>query len=159
MTEEKKKSKSIFRDVSFSVLKATVKATIFYVIYLFVASLLAPLFGLIPGFMESIEAFVAVYIVLMILSNLTERTVFQHFFSTARALFFMAYLLFSIGDGVVSVSYENFNLTLNLTMFYIIAMTLSLLSFARAILQAISFMSERAEESSGLQPPSKSVER
>lgn len=105
--------------------------------------------------MESIEVFVAVYIVLMILGDLTERTVFQYFFSTARALFFMAYLLLSMGDGLISTSYENFSLTVNLTLFYTIAVTLSLLGFASSILQAINFMSERAEETSGLQPPQK----
>ena len=155
MVEEKKKSRNIFRDVSFRVVKATVKAILVYLIYFLLASLLAPLFELLPGFMESIEAFVAVYIVLMILSDLTERTIFQHFFSTARALFFMAYLLLSIGDGVISTSYENFSLTVNLTLFYTIAMTLSLLGLASSILQAVNFMSERAEETSGLQPPQK----
>ena len=105
--------------------------------------------------MESIEAFVAFYIVLMILSDLTEKTVFQYFFNTARALFFMGYLLLSMGDGVLSTSYENFSLTVNLTLFYTIAITLSLLGFASSILQAINFMSERAEATSGLQPPQK----
>jgi hypothetical protein len=114
--------------------------------------MLAPLFGLIPSFMESIEVFVAVYIVLMILGDLTAKTVFQYFFGTARVLFFMAYLLLSMGDGVFSTTYENFSLTVNLTLFYAIAVTLSLLGFARTLLQAINFMHEKAEASSNLQP-------
>ncbi len=155
MVEEKKKRKNIVKDVSFRVVKATLKAILVYLIYFLLAPLLAPLFGLIPGIMESIEAFVAVYIVLMILGDLAERTVFQYFFSTARALFVIAYLLFSMGDGVVSTSYENFSLTVNLSLFYMIAMSLSLLGFASSFLQAINFMSERAESTSGLQPPQK----
>jgi hypothetical protein len=153
MAEGKKKSKNLVKDVSFRVVKAAVKAILVYLLYFLLAPMLAPLFGLIPGIIESIEAFVAVYIVLMILSDLTERTVFQYFFSTARTLFFMAYLLLSMGDGVISTSYENFSLTVNLTLFYTIAVTLSLLGFASSILQAINFMSERAEATSGLQPP------
>ena len=152
MTEEKKK-KNLVKDVSFRVVKATVKAILVYLLYFLLAPMLAPLLGLIPGIIESIEAFVAVYIVLMILSDLTERTVFQYFFSTARTLFFMAYLLLSMGDGVISTSYENFSLTVNLTLFYTIALTLSLLGFASSILQAINFISERVEATSGLQPP------
>jgi hypothetical protein len=105
-----------------------------------------------PGLMESIEAFVAVYIVLMILSDLTSKTVFQYFFNTARALFFIAYLLLSMGNGVFSTSFENFSLTVNLTLFYTVAVLLSLLGFARTILQAINFMHEKAETSSNLQP-------
>jgi hypothetical protein len=155
MVEEKKKSKNIVKDVSFRVVKATLKAILVYLLYFFLAPMLAPLLGLIPGIVESIEAFVAVYIVLMILGDLTERTVFQYFFSTARALFFMAYLLLSMDNGVISTTYENFSLTVNLTLFYTIAVTLSLLGFASSILQAINFMSQRAEETSGLQPPQK----
>ena len=150
MAEQQKKRKNLIKDVSFRVAKATVKAILVYLIYFLLAPMLAPLFGLIPGFMESIEAFIAVYIVLMILSDLTAKTVFQYFFNTARALFFMGYLLLSMGDGVLSTSYENFSLTVNLTLFYTIAVTLSLLGFTRTILQAINFMHEKAEASSNL---------
>jgi hypothetical protein len=113
--------------------------------------MLAPLFEMIPGFMESIEAFIIVYIVLMILGDITAKTIFQHFFNTARALYFMGYLLLSMGDGVFSTSYESFSLTVNLTMFYAIAATLSLLGLARTILQAINFMHERAEAAIDMQ--------
>ena len=100
MVEQQKKSKNLVKDVSFRVAKATVKAILVYLIYFLLVPMLAPLFELIPGFMESIEVLVIVYIVLMILGDLTAKTVFQYFFSTARALFFMAYLLLSMGDGV-----------------------------------------------------------
>ena len=152
MAEQQKKSKNLIKDVSFRVLKATVKAILVYVVYFLLSSMLAPLFELIPGFLESIEAFIAVYITLMILSDLTAKTVFQYFFSTARALFFMGYLLLSMGGGVFSTTYENFSLTVNLTLFYAIALTLSLVGLARTLLQAINFMHERAEASSNLQP-------
>ena len=152
MAEQQKKSKNLIKDVSFRVLKATVKAILVYVVYFLLSSMLTPLFELIPGFLESIEAFIAVYIMLMILSDLTAKTVFQYFFSTARALFFMGYLLLSMGGGVFSTTYENFSLTVNLTLFYAIALTLSLVGLARTLLQAINFMHERAEASSNLQP-------
>lgn len=152
MTEEKKKSKNIIKGILFRIVKAAVKAILVYLIYFLLAPMLAPLFGLIPGIMESIEAFIVVYIVLMILGDITEHTIFQYFFSTARALFFVAYLLFSMCNGVISTSYENFSLTVNLTLFYTIALTLSLLGVATSILQAINFMSERADATSGLQP-------
>jgi hypothetical protein len=151
MAEQQKKSKNLVKDISFRVAKATVKAILVYLIYFLLVPMLAPLFELIPGLMESIEVFVIVYIMLMILGDLTAKTVFQYFFSTARALFFMAYLLLSMGDGMFNTSYENFSLTVNLTLFYTVAVLLSLLGFARTILQAINFMSERAEANSGLQ--------
>ena len=152
MAKQQKKSKNLVKDVSFRVATATVKAILIYLLYFLLAPMLAPLFEMVPGFVESIEAFVAVYIVLMILGDLTAKTVFQHFFSTARALFFMGYLLLSMGNGVFSMSYESFSLTVNLTLFYTIAATLSLLGLARTILQAINFMHEKAEADSNLQP-------
>jgi len=152
MAKQQKKSRNLVRDVSFRVAKATVKAILIYLLYFLLAPMLAPLFEMVPGFIESIEVFVAVYIVLMILGDLTAKTVFQHFFSTARALFFMGYLLLSMGDGVFSTNYESFSLTVNLTLFYTIAATLSLLGLARTILQAINFMHEKAEAESNLQP-------
>ena len=152
MAEHQKKNKNIIKDVSFRVVKATVKAMLVYLLYFLLAPMLSPLLGLIPSFMESIEVFVAIYVVLMILSDLTAKTVFQYFFNTARALFFMAYLLLSMGSGIFSTTYENFSLTVNLTLFYTIAVTLSLLGFARTILQAINFMHEKTEASSNLQP-------
>ena len=152
MAKQQKKSKNLVKDVSFRVATATVKAILIYLLYFLLAPMLAPLFEMVPGFVESIEAFVAVYIVLMILGDLTAKTVFQHFFSTARALFFMGYLLLSMGNGVFSMSYESFSLTVNLTLFYTIAATLSLLGLARTILQAINFMHEKAEAESNLQP-------
>lgn len=151
MAEQQKKRRNLVKDLSFRVAKASVKAVLVYLLYFFLAPMLAPLFEIVPGFMESIEAFLIVYIVLMILSDITSKTIFEHFFNTARALFFMGYLLLSMGDGVLSMSYESFSLTVNLTMFYAIATTLSLLGLAKTILQAINFMHERAEAAADMQ--------
>ena len=152
MAEQQTKSKNLVKEISFRVAKAAVKAILVYLLYFFLAPMLAPLFEMVPGFMESLEAFVAVYIVLMILGDITAKTVFQLFFTTAQALFFMGYLLLSMGDGVFSTSYESFSLTVNLTLFYTIAVTLSLLGLAKNILQSINFMHRKAEASSNLPP-------
>ena len=151
MGKQQIKSKNLVKDVSFRVAMATVKAILIYLLYFLLVPMLSPLFEMIPGFLESIESFVAVYIVLMILGDLTAKTVFQHFFSTARALFFMGYLILSMGDGIFSTTYESFSITVNLTIFYAIAATLSLLGLARTILQAINFMHEKSEADSNLQ--------
>ncbi len=138
------------KDVAFRVAKATLKATFVYLLYFFSVPLLTPLFGLIPSFMETIQIFVTIYIVLMILGDLTERTIFHCFFNAARALFIIAYMVFSVGDGVMSVPVENFTLTVNLSILYTIIALLGLLGLAKALMEAIHFMSERAE--SGLKP-------
>jgi hypothetical protein len=152
MAEAKKKSQNTIKDISFRIVKATVKAALVYVIYFLLAPLLVPLLELVPGLAGTIESFVIFYNLLMIMGDLTERTIFQYFFSTARSLFVIAYLIISLGDGIINVDYENFSLSVNLTMFYTFAVVLSLLGFARSVLQAINFLNERVETSSGLQP-------
>jgi uncharacterized ion transporter superfamily protein YfcC len=153
MVEEKKNRPNKVRDVSFRVARASVTAILIYVLYMLVASLLTPVFELVPWLAETIEAFVVVFIVFMILGDLTRGTIFHHFFNAARSLFVIAYLLISMGDGGFSMSYENFSLTVNLTMFYTFAVVLSLLGLVRTILKAISYLNERAEVASGFQQP------
>jgi hypothetical protein len=103
MVKAEKRSQSKVKDAAFRVVKATLKAVLVYLLYFFLASLLAPILELIPGFVETIETFVLIFIVLMILGDLTARTIFQCLFSAARSLFVIAYLLLSLGDGIISV--------------------------------------------------------
>ena len=152
MVDAKKKKPNIIKDYAFRAVKASVKGALVYIIYFLLAPMLMPLLELVPGLVGTIETFVIVYIVLMMLGELTAGTIFQCFFSTARSLFVIAYLIISLGDGIISVGYENFSLSVNLTMFYTFAVVLSLLGFARSVLQAINFLNERVETSSGLQP-------
>jgi hypothetical protein len=114
--------------------------------------MLAPLTEMVPDLMSSIEAFAIIFVVLMFLSDLTQDTIFQHFFNTARQIYIIGYLLLSMGDGVMSLSMENLSLNVNLTIFYGIAVLLSLLGLARSILQAIEFMGKKAEKEIVFQP-------
>ena len=155
MVEEKKKRQNKVKDIAFRVVRASVTAILLYVLYLLVASLLTPVFDFVPWLAETIEVFVTVYIVLMILGDLTRGTIFQQFFNVARSLFLIGYLLVSMGDGVISTSFESFSLTINLSMFYTFTVVLSLIGLARTVLQAINFMNERAELASGFQQPQK----
>jgi uncharacterized ion transporter superfamily protein YfcC len=150
MVDDKNKPPNKFRDLAVRVATATVKATLVYALYFLLSPYLLSISSLVPGFAETVEFFVAVTIVLMILSDLTKGTIYQQFLNVGRALFTIAYMIFALGDGVLNVAYENFSLTINLTAFYAIAASLSLLGLAVSIMQAINFMSERAE--TGLNP-------
>jgi uncharacterized ion transporter superfamily protein YfcC len=150
MVDDKKKQPSKFRDWAVRVAKATITATLVYALYFVLSPYLLALSSLVPGFAETVELFVAITIVLMILSDLTAGTIYQRFLNVGRALFTIAYLVFALGDGVLNVAFENFSLTIDLTAFYAIAASLGLLGLAVSIMQAINFMSERAER--GLKP-------
>jgi hypothetical protein len=150
MVEENKNS--IVREVTYRVLKASLKAILIYVIYILVTPMLTPINQIVPDFMSSIESFVIIFVALMFLSDLTQDTIYQYFFNTARQIYIIGYLLVSMGDGVMSLSYESLSLTVNLTIFYGIAVLLSLLGLARSILQAIDYMSKKAEKEVIIQP-------
>jgi len=151
MSEQKTFNTKMIKEIVLRVLKASIKAALVIVIYIFVTPLLAPVSELVPDLMISIESFVIVFVVLMVLSDLTQNTIFQHFFNTARELYVIGYLLLSMGDGLMSLSYESISLTVNLTIFYSIAVLLSLLGLARSVLRAVDYMGKKAEREASLQ--------
>jgi hypothetical protein len=133
------------RNFTFKALKATVKGILFYGIYFVTWMFLAPISQMIPGFQQMIETFVMVYIVLMIVGELTSGTIFQYFFNVAKALFVIGYLIASLNGGILGVTFQNVSLIVDLRLFLAIAMLLSLLGLAKSVLQAINYMSEKAE--------------
>lgn len=150
MVDENKNS--TIKEITYRVLKASLKTILIYVIYILVTPMLAPITEIVPDLMGSIEAFVIIFVALMFLSDLTEKTIFQYFFNTARQIYIIGYLLLSMGDGVMSLSYESLSLTINLTILYGIAVLLSLLGLARSILQAIEYMGKKSEKEALVQP-------
>jgi hypothetical protein len=133
------------RNFLLKAVKATAKAIIFYVIYLFLWSFLAPFSEFVPGLQQTIEAFVMVYIVLMIVGDISSGTIFQYFFNVAKALFVIGYLIFSLGGGIFGLTFENINLIVDLRFFLAIATLLGLLGLAKSVLQAVNYMNEKAE--------------
>jgi len=84
----------------------------------------------------------------MIIGDLTAGTIYQHFFNAAKSLFLIAYLMLSLGGGVFSLDIENVSLMIDLRFVLMISMLLGLLGFTKSVLQAITFMSEKAEPKS-----------
>ena len=119
-------------------------------IYVVLAPFLTLLSPIVQGIEEIVEVLVIVNVVLIILSDLTWKTVYGCFLNAGRAIFTIAFVVFALGDGVFTVSPPSFTLTVDLTTVYGIVALLSLLGLARSVLQAINFMSERAE--TGLKP-------
>jgi len=145
MTEEKKDSKRKQQIIS-KLLKATIKAVIFYGIYFVLSMFLTPISEIVPSFQQTVELFVMVYISLMIIGELTRGTVFQHFFNTAKVFFVMLYLIFSLKRGIINIPFQNISLMIDLRLFMAIAMLLSLLGLAKCMLQAINYLNEKAGE-------------
>ena len=137
--------KKKIRNFTFKALKATVKGILFYAIYFVLWMFLAPISDMVPGFQQMIETFVIVYICLMIVGELASGTIFQYFFNVAKALFVIGYLIFSLNGGILGLTFQNLSLMVDLRLFLAIAMLLSLFGLAKSVLQAINYMSEKAE--------------
>ncbi|MBX5329223.1 MAG: hypothetical protein QHH18_07810 [Candidatus Bathyarchaeota archaeon] len=146
MVEATNNLKTKLKKFTFKALKATVKGVIFYVVYFVLWTMfLAQAATLVPGLQQVIEAFVMVYVVLIVIGELTSGTIYRFFFDAAKALFVIGYLIFSLKGGVIDFSFENINLLVDLRVFLSIAILLSLLGLAKSVLGAINFMSEKAE--------------
>jgi uncharacterized ion transporter superfamily protein YfcC len=145
MIEENKDLNKRLQKFTRKALKATIKSVLFYGIYFVLSMLLAPVSEIVPGFQQMIEVFVMVYIFLMVIGELTAGTIVHHFFNGAKALFVILYLIFALNDGIVGITVQNINLIVDLRLFLVVAMLLSLLGFAKSVLQTINFLNEKAE--------------
>lgn len=147
MVEEKKSIRKHMREMTFKALKAFIKAALFYGLYFVFSMFLTPISDAVPGFQKTIESFVMIYILMVVVGELTSGTIFQHFFNSAKALFVMLYLIFALRGGIVGMALQDVNLIVDLRWFLTIAILLSLLGLAKSIVQAVQFLNERAEPS------------
>ena len=143
--ETKKDSQGGFRKFVFRAAKATIKGSVFYGAYFVLSQYMAPVFTLIPSFQQSIEAFVIAYTVLLVAGELTWGTVYQHFLNVAKALFVVGYLMLSMNSGIIELNLSSIRVAVDFRLVLTFAVLLSLLGVAKAVLQAVNYMSERAE--------------
>jgi hypothetical protein len=133
------------RKTVFTIAKTVIKTAIVCILYVILSQVLAPLSPLIPGLQQMLQTFIIVYVALMIVSNLTSGTVFQHIFGAARCGFVMAYLIVSLNSGIFDYTFGSVSLMVDLRMFLVIVMMLEILGLAKSVILAIDFMSQKAE--------------
>lgn len=132
------------RKIGFRALKAAAKGILVYILYFVLSSFLAPFMEMVPTLQQSIEAFVTLYLILMVIGDFLADTIYHYFFGAGKSLFVIFYLILSLKSGVVSTSFGSINLLVDLRLFLVIAMLLSFLGLARSVFQAINFMNEKA---------------
>jgi hypothetical protein len=132
------------RKIGFRALKAAAKGILVYVLYFVLSLFLAPFMEMVPTLQQSIEAFVTLYLILMVIGDFMADTIYHYFFGAGKSLFVIFYLILSLKSGVVSTSFGSINLLVDLRLLLVIGMLLSLLGLARSVFQAINFMNEKA---------------
>lgn len=133
------------RKTVFTIAKTVIKTAIVCILYVILSQVLAPLSPLVPGLQQMLQTFIIVYVALMIVSNLTSGTVFQHMFGAARCGFVMAYLIVSLNSGIFDYTFGSVSLMVDLRMFLVIVMMLEILGLAKSVILAIDFVSQKAE--------------
>jgi hypothetical protein len=145
MVETANDSRTVASKFLFKAVKAVLKGIIFYIVYLLISSILAPISNVVPGFQQMIETFATIYIILMILGELASGSIFHYFFNAAKALFIIGYMMSTLQGGIYSMAVENVKLMIDLRIFMMISIVLGLVGLAKTVLQAINYMSEKAE--------------
>lgn len=145
MTEKDDSFKRKIRSITFKALKATVKGVLFYTLYFVSWMFVAPVANMVPGLKEAVETFVAVYITFMIIGEFASGTIFQFFFAAVKDLFVIGYLIISLNGGLIGGNFQNVNFLLDIRIFLMFTVLLGLLGFTKTVLQAINYVSEKAE--------------
>jgi hypothetical protein len=133
------------RKLALKALKAVLKGIIIYVVYLLVSMVLAPVETIVPGLAQMIEYGTVIYVILIVLGELTSGSLYHYFFKAATALFTICYLILTLQGGIFSMTFENLKLMIDLRFFLLIVIILGLVGLARSTFQAINYMNERAE--------------
>ncbi|MEM1566761.1 MAG: hypothetical protein QW510_06770 [Candidatus Bathyarchaeia archaeon] len=142
---EEGRMRNIAKSIIFKAIKASSRSFIFYVLYLFVWSFLVTFESYVPNLRQTVENFVTVYIMLEVFRDFASDTIFQYFFDVAKAFFVIGYLILALSGGVVNLTYTGVALTIDLRLFLMAAIMLSLLGLSRSILQAINYANKKAE--------------
>lgn len=151
MADEGKIGGIALKDLQRRCIITAVKVIIILVLYSLAMAFLLPIFDAVPDFIPSVEAFAIIYVVLMVIGDLTVRTICQPVVGCAKAMLAIFFIIFALGETAVSVTTANFSLTLDMGLVFSAGAILSLFGLVSAILETISFLNERAEKKSGFQ--------
>ncbi|MEM2971780.1 MAG: hypothetical protein QW270_05085 [Candidatus Bathyarchaeia archaeon] len=145
MAERKNDFKTELKRLAFKTLRATVKGVLFYALYFVLWIFISPISEFVPNFRQTVETFAITYTILIVLGEFASGTIFKYFLDAAKFLFTISYLILYLKGGLFSISYRNVCLVVDLRLVLTIATLLSLLGFAKSVLQAINFLNEKTE--------------
>jgi hypothetical protein len=89
--------------------------------------------------------FTIVIIFFAIASEITSGTIFQHMFNIGKALVLMVLIVLTLESGIIKLNFQNVRMTADLTFYLVMLLTIDLVGLAKSVLQAINFLSEKAE--------------
>jgi hypothetical protein len=127
------------------VLKAIAKSMIVLILFLIFSQMLTPLNQFYPQSTSLIQTYVMIYVVFIILGELTKGTIFQYGLSMGRAFFFIGYTIYALNSGIITQTIQSVAFTVNLEIFLMMMILIGTLDFAKSLLQLINHMATKAE--------------
>lgn len=97
-------------------------------------------------YVQVLQVFAAVVIFFVVASELTKGTIFQHALNVGKAIVLLVFFVLALNGGIIDLSVQGIHIRADLTVYLMMLITIDLVGLAKSLLQAISFMQEKAEE-------------
>ena len=151
--------KSFLKKIAPRVAKAALRGFIMFLLtYLLPALMMEAFmspelpFGEFPsGYMVLFYAFSAIVVFFAVATELFSGTILQHAFSIGRALVLIIYFVYALNGGILTSTFQIpgqqqvMRVFADLRAFLAVLIFINLLGFAKGMLQAIKFLSGKAE--------------
>jgi len=152
---ENQTAKSFFKKMIPRIVKAVVKAVLYFVfLYLVPTMLISQVSEVAPqlfrDYSQLLTLFVSVVIFFVVASELTAGTIFQHAFNIGKAIILIIFFILALNGGIINMNLNlegvPINIWADLRIYLIMLITIDLLGLAKSVLQAVNFLSERTEQ-------------
>jgi hypothetical protein len=150
--------KSFLKKITPNVTKAVLKGFIMFLLTYLLPTLLVEAllpygspFGLPSEYTTLLYAFSAIVVFFTVVTELFSGTILQHAFSIGRAIVLIVYFIYALNGGIFTSTFQipeqpqAIHVLADLRAFLAMLIFVNLLGFAKAMLEAISFLSGKAE--------------
>jgi len=157
---ENQTARSFLRKMLPRIVKASIKGLLYFVfLYVLPTFLISQVSEFAPelfaGYGQLLGLFVGVVIFFVVASELTSGTIFQHAFNIGKAIILIMFFVLALTGGIVNLSLNleeiRISIWADLRIYMAMLIIIDLMGLAKSILQAVNFLSEKAEKQ--LPPP------
>jgi len=146
---EKGNTKLFVRKILPKAFKAAFLAVMAYLPMYFLSTLISPIQPFFPWYEPLTNIFAAVFIFFLVVGVFSSGTVFQYVFGVARTLVLMVFFICVLNGGIITLTVPvegaSVNVMFDVTVVLAMLILVCLLGIAKNVVQAIDFVSGKAE--------------
>ncbi len=152
---ETESSKSFLKKMFPRIAKAAFKGILYFVIfYVFPVFLLSQVSKLAPqlfaGYGQTLFMFAAVLIFFAVASELTSGTIYQHALNIGKAIILIVFFVLALNGGIIKldldlIETQRISILADVRTYLLMLIAIDLLGLAKSVLQAVNFLSEKAD--------------